>query len=100
MKKAFYSSLLAGLSICGGVFSYYSSEIGHYRAEYHQDKSSVSVTNLTDSYYMYKDCSIWHEVDSGAAGQGYDSIKDVPKEDVRNILTDMATDFMPYCLAE
>lgn len=100
MKK-FFVALFVGLAVCGSIFAYYASlGAGQWVAEYHQDASGVSVRNLTDEYYMYEDCSIWFEVDSGAAGQGYDSIKDVPSEEVRNILTDMSKDFMPYCIAE
>lgn len=96
----FFGALLAGLALCGSVFAYYVSPGSQWVAEYYPDKSSVSVKNLTDGYYMYEDCSVWFEIDGGAAGQGYDSIKDVPDEEVRNILNDMSNDFMPYCLAE
>lgn len=101
--EKFFVALLTGLVVCGGIFFYYTQgSIAHagYVAEYYPDKSSVSVKNLTDEYYMYEDCSVWFDIDGGAAGQGYDSIKDVPDEEVRNILNDMSNDFMPYCLAE
>lgn len=101
--EKFFIALITGLVVCGSIFMYYtqgSAVHGGYVAEYDKDKSSVSVKNVTDEYYMYEDCSIWFDIDSGAAGQGYDSIKDVPDEEVRNILSDMAHDFMPYCVAE
>lgn len=96
----FLNALLVGLAVCGGVLAYYMPGVGQYVAEFHPDKSSVSVSNLTNFYYMYEDCSIWYEIDGGADGQGYDSIRDVPDEEVRNILNDMSNDFMPYCVAE
>lgn len=99
MKK-FLVALFVSLAVCGAIFAYYSSGSGQWVAEYHKEASGVSVKNITDEYYMYEDCSVWFEIDGGAAGQGYDSIKDVPDEEVRNILNDMSKDFMPYCVAE
>lgn len=96
----FWNALLVGLAVCGGVLGYYTPGIGQYVAEFHPDKSSISVRNLSNFYYMYADCSVWFEIDGGAEGQGYDSIIDVPDEEVRNILNGMAHDFVPYCVAE
>lgn len=96
----FWNALLVGLAVCGAVLGYYTPGIGQYKSEFNPDKSSISVYNMSNSYYMYEDCSIWFEIDGGAEGQGYDSINDVPDKEVRDILNDMAHDFVSYCVAE